>query len=98
MPRVQVLLPLPYWYYKIDVPHSNRLSRRFVGILGAKNSRSKPWMLFAVFHEQKGFEPLTRKIMKKFKADLREKILNLPFLIYKIVSKVLKAVLSGITN
>ncbi len=47
-------------------------------------------MLFRHFHEQEGFEPYTEKIRKKFKADLREKILNLPFLIYKIVSKILK--------
>lgn len=36
--------------------------------------------------------------LKKFKAYLREKISNMPFLIYIIVSKVLKAVLSNITN
>lgn len=36
--------------------------------------------------------------MEKFKVDLRKMILNLPFLIYKIVYKVCKTVLSGITK
>lgn len=55
-------------------------------------------MLFAPFYEQEGFEPFHWIYLGKFKADLRRIILNLPFLIYKIVYKILKAVLSDITN
>ncbi len=87
-----------YLWNKKDVHPLKPVVTGFFGVLGAKILRSKPWMLFRHFHEQEGFEPYTEKIRKKFKADLREKILNLPFLIYKIVSKILKAVLSNITN
>lgn len=55
-------------------------------------------MLFRGFHEPKRFEPSTKQIKEKFKADLRRKILNLPFLYNKIVYKVCKTVLSGITK
>ena len=55
-------------------------------------------MLFATFHEQKGFEPMQRNILEKNKADLVKLILNLPFLIYIKVYKVCKTVLSGITK
>lgn len=89
---VQVPSPAPYLWNKKDVHPLKPVSTGFFGILGAKNLWSKPWMLFRHFHEQEGFEPSTKKIKEKFKADLREKILNLPFLIYKIIHKVFKAV------
>ena len=50
------------------------------------------------FTKEKDLNRFTN-ISKKFKAYLREKISNMPFFdIYIIVFKVLKAVLSNITN
>ena len=44
--RVQVPPPAPYLWNKIDVHPLKPVATGFFGILGAKNSRSKPWMLF----------------------------------------------------
>lgn len=44
-------------------------------------------MLFSCFYGVQGFEPSIRNLQEKFKADLKEMILNLPFLIsYKKVT------------
>lgn len=96
--RVQILPPQPYLWNKKDVHPLKPVPTGFFGVLRAKISRSKPWMLFRAFYNQMGFEPSTKQIKEKFKADLRRIILNLPFLYNKIVYKVCKTVLSGITK
>ncbi|MDE5648351.1 MAG: hypothetical protein K2I33_00355, partial [Oscillospiraceae bacterium] len=52
---------------------------------------------FLKFSKKKGFEPSTKQIIGVLKAYLRKIISDMPFLIYEIVPKVLKAVLSNIT-
>lgn len=46
---------------------------------------------------KKAFEPSTMNIMEDFKADLRRKILNLPFEKYKIVYKIFNPTLLDLT-